>query len=140
MPQITLFDAFSEGSHIDLLLQDHCPPEPKSPERIKPLPTIKEPPISHRRSVWAQTHARLLSPIEWTEITKKTPSSEQFRALSDCSTDTFQSLEDLELSSITTEIEECTEEAALIPRQKMSSTTVTECARCRKFRGRLGCF
>merc|ERR1712238_547098 len=108
----SLFDTFSEGSNIDLLLHDHCPPESKSSKGIKPLPKITEPSISHPRSVWAQAQvnvARLLPPIEWSDITSKKSDLELFRALSDCSTDTFQSLDDLELSPITTEIEECTE-------------------------------
>merc|ERR1712238_73646 len=129
------FDAFSDNqdsdsaafdlkrSHIDLLLQDHFSVKSKSSEKIKPLSKIKEPTISHPRSVLAQVQvnaARLSSPIEWAEITTNKFDSELCRASSDCSSDIFHSLEDSMPSPITTKIEERMKRAALTRRQKKS--------------------
>jgi hypothetical protein len=104
-------------SHIDLLLQDPFPSKRKSSEIIKPLPKIKEPPVSHSRSVWAQAQvnaARLISPLEGIDIIDALE-LELSPALSDCSSDIFNSLEDLEPSPVTTKIEERMERAALTP-------------------------
>mmetsp|Transcript_15778 Transcript_15778/g.18044 ORF Transcript_15778/g.18044 Transcript_15778/m.18044 type:complete len:624 (-) Transcript_15778:73-1944(-) len=124
------FDAFSDNqdsdsaafdlkrSHIDLLLQDHFSLESKSSERIKPLSKIKEPPISHPRSVLAQVQvnaARLSSPIEWAEITTNKFDAELCRASSDCSSDIFHSLEDPVPFPITTKTEERMKRTCPVP-------------------------
>jgi hypothetical protein len=104
-------------SHIDLLLQHPFPSKRKPSEIIKPLPKIKEPPVSHSRSVWAQAQvnaARLISPLEGINSTNPFE-SELSPALSDCSSDIFNSLEDSEPSLVTTKIEERMERAALTP-------------------------
>ena len=103
-------------SHIDLLLQDPFPSKWKSSEIMKPLPKIKEPPVSHSRSVWAQAQvnaARLISPLNGIDTTTNEFESELSPALSDCSSDIFYSLEDPEPSPVTTKIEERMERAAL---------------------------
>ena len=119
----------SKISHIDLLLQDPFPFKRKSSEIIKPLPKIKEPPVSHSRSVWAQAQvnaARLISPLEGINITNPFE-TELSPALSDCSSDIFNSLEDSEPSLATTKIEERMERAAITPiksRDKLRNSQV----------------
>ena len=116
----------SKISHIDLLLQDPIPFKRKSSEIIKPL---KEPPVSHSRSVWAQAQvnaARLISPLEGINITNPFE-TELSPALSDCSSDIFNSLEDSEPSLATTKIEERMERAAITPiksRDKLRNSQV----------------
>ena len=82
------FEGFGQKeTHIDLLLED--PPSQKQTEIPKLLPKIKEPPVSYPRSIraHAQAQAARLSPSFKFE-TELSP------ALSDCSSDIFNSLED----------------------------------------------
>ena len=94
------FPGFRTTSNIDLILQD--PPctstrGGKQPDRPKPLPKIKEPPIPYPRSVrgHAQVHAARLSfSFEGHTLNENEHDMGVRSAFSDCSSDVFYSLED----------------------------------------------
>jgi len=117
------FEGFEQKkTHIDLLLEDPPSPSPKQKQTESPklLPKIKEPPVSYPRSirVHAQAQAARLSPSF--ELT-----TELSHALSDCSSDIFNSLEDhrpKETARVKTRIEKRIERAMTFKRGRYEST------------------